>query len=156
MPTSVTPVLSSSVGYLKDINEQITTLVRFVIMNPGWTSSLWEDQLVSFRKISSAEEKDRNSFAGILSTRIRTLLKNKFKDYNFETEFTVANYDTSQAEGQDDGRYTITFSIMIYPPNVETTTGIPGIIAGSIKVDEKSKELVLDYDKSEETVSIHS
>ena len=155
MPTSVTPVLSSSVGYLKDVNEQISTLVRFVILNPGWTSSLWEDQMVSFRKISSAEEGDRNTFASTLGSRIREVLSQKFREFRFETDFSVSNYDTTQTEGQDDGRYTITFSILIYGPSTEDTTAMPGMISGSIMVDEKSKELTLDYDKTDETATVH-
>ena len=154
MPTSVTPVLSSSVGYLKDVHEQVSTLVRFVILNPGWTSSLWEDQLVSFRKISSTEDGDRHTFASTLSSRIRAVLSQKFREYRFETDFTVANYDPTQSEGQDDGRYTITFSILIYAPDSDNTA-IPGMISGSIMVDEKSKELTLDYDKTDETATVH-
>ena len=50
--TSVTQVLSSKVGYLTDVTEQIATMVRFIIMNPGWISSLWEKHLISFRKMS--------------------------------------------------------------------------------------------------------
>ena len=33
--TSITPVLSSSQSYLEDVRDQVMSLVRFAVMNPG-------------------------------------------------------------------------------------------------------------------------
>lgn len=139
--TSVTPVLSSKVGYLSDVNEQISTVVRFIIMNPGWISSCWENKLVSFRKLAAKYEKERSEFASQLSGAVQNLLSSKFRNYQFDCTFKTSDYDGSQA----DGRYTIGFNILIYPPT-SVNSAEPGLVSGSIFVNPTDDTIVLRYD----------
>ena len=145
MPITITPTLSTKTGYVEDIRDQVATLVRFVIMNPGRTSEIWEEDMISFRNMSSAYEHLREGFAAKLSGRIQNALERMFTDYAFNCDFTTSDYE----EGVSDGRYTVTFNIMMTP-----TTGsharqkIPALISGSIKVDRKTNEIDLSYDQT--------
>ncbi len=144
MPTVVTPTLSSTTGYVDDVRDQVATLVRFIIMNPGFTSELWENQLISFRKMSSAEESDRNMFANKLGSAIESKLNSMFKDWTFTSDFTTSDY----VEGVPDGRYSIHFNIMMFETTDEDKNQIPALISGSILVDKKTNEISLTYDQS--------
>lgn len=144
MPVSITPTLSSVSGYLVDIRDQISNLLRFMIMNPGGTSDLWEDNLISFRYISSSEESDRSSLCDTLKTTVSNILKRKFTDYTFDVDFYSENYSS-----EDDGRYTVVFHITI------TNIDAPVIVSGAINVDPKTNSIELKYDKSVDNITIN-
>ena len=144
MPVSVTPTLSSVSGYLVDIRDQVSNLLRFMIMNPGGTSDLWEDNLISFRYISSSEESDRSSLCDTLKTTMSNILKRKLTDYTFEVDFYSENYSA-----EDDGRYTVVFHITI------TNIDAPAIVSGTINVDPKTNSIELKYDKSVDNITIN-
>lgn len=148
MPITVTPTLSTKTGYVEDIRDQVATLVRFIIMNPGRTSELWEDYLISFRKMSSELEHLREGFASRLANVVQTTLNNMFQDYSFSCEFTTKDY----TEGVSDGRYTITFSIMMRRNG--DFNQIPVLISGSILADTQTNELSLTYDQSLDTFTL--
>ena len=140
MPISITPILSSSEGYLTDVRDQVIALLRFMIMNPGGTSDIWEPDLLSFRVISSVNEDSRDKLTSALSSRISEVLSRKFKDYTFDVECTTEDYDTSEATG----RYTVTIDILI-----NTSTGqTAAIINGSIFVDKKTNQISLKFSNS--------
>lgn len=142
---SITPVLSSTIGFLTDVRDQVSTLVRFVIMNPGWTSSLWEKDLISFRKMASKFEYDRNELSSNLSSAIQETLTKKFKDYNFDTAFTTSDY----VEGEDDGRFSIAFNILLTPirPNEEVRQE-SGLVSGTIHVDPHTNDISINYENT--------
>lgn len=144
MPVSVTPTLSSVSGYLVDIRDQVSNLLRFMIMNPGGTSDLWEDNLISFRYISSSEESDRSSLCDTLKTTMSNILKRKFTDYTFEVDFYSENYSA-----EDDGRYTVLFHISI------TNIDASAIVSGAINVNPKTNSIELKYDKSVDNITIN-
>ena len=152
--TTVTPVLSSKVGYLADIRDQIMTLFRFVIMNPGFTSSLWEDYLISFRTMSAELEADREYFVNSLQRRVIDTLSRMFNDYAFDGQFKSENYD----KDGNTGRYKVIFSVF-YGPKMLTEAPTqnqmePGIISGTVTVDQTTNEILLTYDKTVETTSL--
>lgn len=146
MPISVTPTLSSVSGYLVDIRDQVSNLIRFMIMNPGGTSDLWEDNLISFRYIASREESDRSYLCNTLKTTISNILKRKFTDYTFDVDFYSENYSA-----EDDGRYTVLFNINISNSNTNTSA----IVSGAIKVDPKTNGIELRYDKSVDNITMN-
>ena len=94
-------------------------------MNPGGTSDLWEDNLISFRYIASREESDRSYLCNTLKTTISNILTRKFTDYTFDVDFYSENYSS-----EDDGRYTVLFNINISNSNTNTSA----IVSGAIKV----------------------
>lgn len=145
MPTSVTPTLSSSSGYLVDVRDQVSNLIRFMIMNPGGTSDLWEDSLISFRYISSKEEASRDGLCSTLKTTLSNILKRKFGDYDFDVEFYSDDYSDD-----DDVRYTIGFNISIANGNTREAA----LINGHILVDPKTNSIDLKYDKSIDNITI--
>lgn len=144
MPISVTPTLSSSSGYLVDVRDQISNLIRFMIMNPGGTSDLWEGNLISFRYLSSRDEADRDRLCSTLKTTLSNILKRKFDDYNFDVEFYSDNYNSD-----NDGRYTIGFNINI----INNGTQESALINGAILVDPKTNSIDLKYDKSIDNIT---
>lgn len=145
MPTSVTPTLSSASGYLVDVRDQVSNLIRFMIMNPGGTSDLWEDSLISFRYISSSEEADRSSLCNTLKTTLSNILKSKFVDYNFDIDFYTEDYNQ-----HSDSRYTILFHVNIENDKIN----VSAIVSGSINVDPKTNNIDLKYDKSIDNITI--
>ena len=92
MPITVTPTLSSSSGYLLDVRDQVANLIRFVIMNPGGTSDLWEDYLVSFRTMASKYEHNRNQLCDNLKSSIEKLESEKLKTES-DVKQTISNID---------------------------------------------------------------
>lgn len=146
---SVTPVLSASAGYIEDVRDQVASLVRYVIMNPGFTSSLWENDLISFRKLASTYEGSRNEMIYFLSEKIKTILSAKFRDYYFDTDFKTEDYES----GVPDGRYTVKFNISIAPITDQTLT-TSALVSGTIEVDMEKNDIILSYDKSLDNLTI--
>lgn len=146
MPITVTPTLSSKTGYVEDIRDQIATLVRFIILNPGSTSELWEDKMISFRVLSSKYEELRQGFANKLGGIIENHLNHMFTDHMFSCEFTTSDYK----ENVSDGRYTITFSIMI-AGNSSKGQYIPALLSGAINVNPDTNEIDLTYNQTLDT-----
>lgn len=151
----VTPVLSTKVGYLEDVRDQIMTIVRFIIMNPGFTSSLWEEDMVSLRKLVAAHEADRENMCNQLSVSVNALFKRLFKDIETDCQFTTKNYDLDNNVDHDDGRYTVTFSIFI--TKIDQQAGAPDInhepalISGTIFVDPITNDISLKYERTADT-----
>lgn len=149
MATPVTPTLSTSSGYLIDIRDQVSNLIRFLIMNPGETSDIWEGQLISFRNLAYAHEHDRDELCSQLSKRVTNILAKKFADYSFDVDFTHEDY----IKGVPDGRYRVNFSIIItYGPSGEMNE--PALVSGDISVDEHNA-IKLNYSKSVDTAELN-
>lgn len=149
MPMTITPTLSTKTGYIEDVRDQVATLIRFIIMNPGFVSELWEEQMLSFRTLSSKYEHEREGFASRLGSLIQEKLNHMFQDWNFLSDFSVSDYD----EKSPDGRYTIRFSIIMNALS-ETAPEIPSLISGAIIVDPQTNEITLSYDQSMDTYSL--
>lgn len=149
MPTSVTPTLSSSSGYLIDIRDQVSNLIRFIVMNPGGTSDLWEGKLISFRYLAARFEKNRDDLCNELQAAVARILNTKFSDYSFDISFTHRDYQ----EGVPDGRYGVVFKILI-------TDGPRGrmnesaLISGDITVNPITNEIYLKYGRSADTAEL--
>lgn len=150
MPTVVTPTLSSVTGYIDDVRDQVATLIRFIIMNPGFTSELWDNRLLSFRTLSSKYEDVREDFASRLGSLIEQKLNSMFYDWTFTSDFTVSDYE----EGVSDGRYTVKFSLMMFYNDNDKEKKEPALISGSILVDKKTNEISLTYEQSLDTLSL--
>lgn len=145
MALSITPTLSSGSGYLTDVRDQVASLVRFIIMNPGGTSDIWEDQLISFRYLSARYDTSRDTFCAKLTEEVSNLLERKFPDYVFDVNFSSSDYSQP-----NDVRYTVGFSIIIDNANgvVEKRSAL---VDGSIFVDKSTNEITLDFNKSADT-----
>lgn len=144
MPLSVTPSLSSSEGFISDVRDQISNILRFIIMNPGGTSDLWESRLISFRTLSSKYESDRETLASELERRLNDLFARKFAEYRIDVACTTAPYDPTQTMGyDDDGRYAISFNVLIYTGNT-----VVGLVDGSIMVDKPTNNITIAFSDS--------
>ena len=144
MPLSVTPSLSSSEGFISDVRDQISNILRFIIMNPGGTSDLWESRLISFRTLSSKYESDRETLASELERRLNDLFARKLAEYRIDVACTTAPYDPTQTMGyDDDGRYAISFNVLIYTGNT-----VVGLVDGSIMVDKPTNNITIAFSDS--------
>jgi hypothetical protein len=143
MPTTVTPVLSSTEGYLVDVRDQVIHLIRFLIMNPGGTSDIWEQDLISFRTLSSKYENSRSQLAHALEQQINNVLTRKFKDYSFDVECGTEDYND---DGTDDNdvRYAVSISVLINNSSGQTAA----IVDGAIKVDKSTNQITVQFSDS--------
>lgn len=142
--TTITPVLSTTAGYLQDVRDQIAALLRFVVMNPGWTSSYWEDDLVSFRKLSSAYEADRAELAGRLQSAVESVLKRMFADQNFELNFSTGDL----SETQETALYRISFDILMLTGSGEELLREPALVSGTITADPNTNDISIVFNES--------
>lgn len=144
MSLSVTPSLSSSEGFISDVRDQICNILRFVIMNPGGTSDLWESRLISFRTLSSKYEDDRNALADALENKLDELFARKFRDYSIDVSCTHHLYNSNQIPDiNDDGRYTISVNVLISRDGKTY-----GIIDGNINVDKITNAISIVFSDS--------
>lgn len=150
--TTITPVLSSAHGYIDDVRDQVASVVRFIILNPGWTSSIWEDKLVSFRKIAARYEKSRSDMTAQLSEAIHNVLSRMFDQYTFNCDFTTDDYQ----EGINDGRYSVKFTILVNTIGDETDLTQSALISGTILVNKDTNEITLKYDLNSDTASLRT
>lgn len=145
MPISVTPVLSSTVGYLDDIRDQVAYLLRYFIMNPADVSEVVDT--ISMRKLAGMYQEDRDNMARQATVAFARTLSNKFPDYSFDVEFTAEDY-----EKKNDIRYTLRVSISISKTPFAIDVNKSAIISGAITVDpttyDMSITLANDLDSS--------
>lgn len=147
---SVTPVLSSKYGFIDDVRDQVTSLVRFIIMSPGWSSSLWNSDVVSFRRISAEFESNRDKLVGELATAVHQILDKKFSDYTFDCDFSSSLYDSSQTEDNNDGRYTINFKILMTKNDITQSA----LVTGIVNVDKTNNDISIEYGNSLDTTTL--
>ena len=153
---TVTPVLSSKQGYLVDVRDQVSTLIRNIIANPGWTSSLWEDRLVSFQKLAAAFEGDRGLLCGELKKRVSAILSASFPDYTFTTDFTSEDYhpDDEVESDQPSVRYTVKLKILMQRSSAEDNGITSALISGKITIDKETGGIELLYDANQDTIEL--
>ena len=142
MYSAITPTLSSTVGYVDDIRDQISALIVFIIKNPGSTSSLWEVRMISFRKLSAQFEHDREVFVSKLQAMTDRAIRSMFPDYTFSLEFKAYDY----VEGVDDGRYTVKFSVFVEGLNPDDITEqVSALVSGNIIADPLTNDVKVKF-----------
>ena len=147
MAISVTPTLSSTSGYLTDVRDQVMYLLRFLIMNPGGTSDMWENHMISLRLLSSELEHNKNELCSALEKKILNILENKFADYSFDVLIQPKEYEETS-----DSRYTISFSISIKAPGMNDFES--AFIIGDISVDKTNNNIDLKFSNSNDTSTL--
>lgn len=145
MAISITPVLSVSAGYVSDVRDQTMALVRNIIMNPGFTSSLWEDKLVSFRKLSAEFGHNRDELVGRLAARISQVLTTKFTDIDF-----IVNI---RSDVINEASYKVIFDITISSIYGEDVTE-PALVSGQFIVDSNTYDITIQWNRSADTASL--
>lgn len=124
------PVLSSAMGIVTDRQEITATLMRYILLNPGFISSTHEDEIVSFRVLAGKYGHDRDALCTALTDNISRVLRQYFPNDTVHALFTAEDYDTSEP---GDGRYGIKFDI-----TYTTAAGVlvPGISNGQFTVTD--------------------
>lgn len=137
MGTSITPVLSTTVGYLTDVRDQIAYLLRYFIMNPANVSDVY--RTISMRDLAAQFQSDRNEMAIECSKAFQNLLIRKFPDYTFNVKFTASDY----IEGVDDTRYKLEVSIYITNHPAAGLMNTSAIVSGAIEVDPLTYDITI-------------
>lgn len=135
---TVTPTLSSSTGYVEDVRDQVATIIRYIVMNPGGTSSLWENELLSMRKAIAEYEHDRYILANFVRNKLMSIYRRMFGDYIIDVEIVPKDYK----EGVPDGRYALEFSVTI-DHKVHGT--MSGLVSGRFTVDPETYAINVEY-----------
>lgn len=149
LKVTVTPVLSSSAGYVADIGEQVSSLLRFIIMNPAGTSSLWEEDLISFRNIASKNEGNRTALINAFREAINRTLQRAFPTIDFTLNIKTHDYDNPKTNGLE-ARYTISFEVFYRP--MRDPVKRSAFVSGKISVDKTTNEIDIKFTNDGEII----
>lgn len=115
--------LSSDAGIITDVQEITATLIRFTLLSPGFLTTLFRDEEVSFRNLASRYGHNRDALCGALSAKVGPMLKKYFPEYDVLANFTPSDYDLNDS-GPLDPRYIVTFDITYRDKNKNIVPGI--------------------------------
>ena len=146
--TTVTPVLSSTIGYLEDVRDQVANIIRWMIMNPGFTSSIWENDLISFRRMSSEFESDRNTLVAALTDKCSAIFNRMFADYEIVPEFRAEDLEPDNPNG----KYKVIFSVTIHQEGSSITES--ALVNGTFVIDPVTKDIQLNFVRSSDTAGL--
>lgn len=142
----MTPVLSSTVSYLTDVRDQVMSLIRFAIMNPGHISNLWDGELLSCRLLGAKYDFNKDRFVEQMNLEFNRLFSRKFPDLSIDANFYAKDYD----ETQSDGRFSLSFDVTIDKNG--STEG--ALIQGDVNIDKSTYDIELNFKRSQDTASI--
>lgn len=140
--TTVTPVLSSSTGYVMDVPDQVSNLLRFFIMNPGGTSSLWENDLISFQTLAAKYENDRSELCSNATKALNKVLNRMFPDFRFNINLSARDLDSSKKNL--DPRYIISFNIQMSSSTIASQSALR---SGTITVNKNTNEIDIKFNR---------
>ena len=106
-PRPYIPVLSSDAGNVTDLQEKTATLLRYILLNPGFTSTIFRNEMISFRTLAAQYGHDRDALCTALAGMIKPALQRIVPEYDPLVSFTANDYN----DDAGDPRYVITFDI---------------------------------------------
>ena len=131
--SSCLPVLSTTIPYLTTRSDVGAALTKFLLLNPGRTSDMYEEFLLSFRTIASEFGQDRSGICQELQSRMYQALHRYFPDENIVTDFTTSDYDTTR---EGDPRYRVNFNVYF---NNDNGTITPSIVSGYFNIADNNE-----------------
>jgi hypothetical protein len=93
LPT-VIPSLTINQPFIKDRASKLAYLIKFALHNPGWTSSLIENQLVSMRNIEAKCGNDHAAVATMLQQQLSAAMH--LHDDDADVSVTVGVNDQNE------------------------------------------------------------
>ena len=82
MPKGVIPVLDINTPTLENRSDKLIYLLKFLLFNPGWTSSWYDDRLLSMRKSMAEYTEDPNKLVPALQRYLDTAIQKFYQDYH--------------------------------------------------------------------------
>ncbi len=116
----------------KNLTDTCLYVLRHGVMNPGSTSELVEDYLVSFKKIEATHENDPQAAVSVFKVKLEAALKRATG-----VDITVAVKLDVQEE--DEAKQTVSISL------VNTNTGDPIIPLGKIESNKQNNSLSINF-----------
>lgn len=107
-----------------------TYLIQFLFVNPGATSSVNEDDMLSYRKLYSLYGNDPDRLGIEIAERLTRALGRYFPDKGYLALCTIENKEKVSEEGIWQGNKVIVI-------NIGTTDSIPLIPSANITVNEQ-------------------
>ena len=117
----VIPILDINGQVIENKSDKMIYLLKWLVFNPGWTSSWYDDKLMSMRRSTAEYAHDPERLVPALQRYISTAIKSFYSDYD-----CVINRI-------DDPNDPTVYSLEI---KITDSTGIPVISLDRIKLDE--------------------
>ena len=84
MSKAVVPQLELNAPIAENNSDKMTSLLKFLMFNPGWISSWYDDHLLSMRKSMAKYTEDSNQLVPALQSMINEAVHHYYPDYNCE------------------------------------------------------------------------
>ena len=91
MPKVYIPTLTTSAGFVSDINDKAATLLRFFVYNPGEASDNLSTAQVSLRDLAYQYQNNPANMAAVVERQLNSLYQKNFPEIS--TNVTVRHKD---------------------------------------------------------------
>lgn len=146
-PKPILPTLHNiSTPSLKVLGDQLAYLVRWYFANPGGTSSVIEDDLVSFRKLNSQFGKDPALMCEKTAAALERACHRYAPDvtvtctYKEEIKRSSVEFDPASGEGILQGTYKMEITI-------SNGEGVPIIPMQTIRILNSGDDIDIEFDQ---------
>ena len=82
MPTAVVPQLDINAPVAENNSDKMVSLLKFLMFNPGWISSWYDDHLLSMRKSMAQFTEDSSKLVPNLQQMINEAIHHYYPDYH--------------------------------------------------------------------------
>ena len=89
----VIPTLDINQPVITNKSDKMTYLLKFLMYNPGWVSSWYDNHLLSMRQSMAANTEDRNKLVPALQQYLNQVIHNFYPDYSCTLETHDHNND---------------------------------------------------------------
>ena len=84
MPNAVVPQLDISAPIAENNSDKMVSLLKFLMFNPGWISSWYDDYLLSMRKSMAKYTEDSDKLVPALQQQINDAIHHYYPEYHCE------------------------------------------------------------------------
>lgn len=82
MPTAVVPQLDINAPVAENNSDKMVSLLKFLMFNPGWISSWYDEHLLSMRKSMAKYTENSSTLVPALQEKINTAIHHFYPDYH--------------------------------------------------------------------------
>ena len=82
MPKSVVPQLDINQPVAENNSDKMVALLKFLMFNPGWISSWYDNNLLSMRKSMAQYTEDSDKLVPAIQTRLNEAIKHYYPGYS--------------------------------------------------------------------------
>ena len=86
MPKSVIPLLDINQPLAENNSDKMVALLKFLMFNPGWISSWYDDHLLSMRKSVAQYTEDSDQLVPAIQSRLNEAIGHYYPGYSCNIE----------------------------------------------------------------------